>query len=50
MAREDDDTTVASTPKTPPGGGVAHLGSLRSVGAALDVLECFAADGTLRPV
>jgi len=43
----DDDWTVASVPK-----GLGHdsphaVGSLRSVGTALDVLECFAIDGSL---
>jgi DNA-binding IclR family transcriptional regulator len=43
----DDDVTVASVPKDLEREGTAVAGSLRSVGTALDVLECFAIDGSL---
>ncbi len=45
-ATEPSEATVASVPKRFSGGS-AEPGSVRSVGLALDVLECFAVDGAL---
>lgn len=45
--QRDDDWTVASVPKGLERDGSPASGSLRSVGTALDVLECFAIDGHL---
>lgn len=42
-----DDCTVSSVPKGLRGGSDQGAGGLRSVGTALDVLECFAIDGSL---
>lgn len=45
--RAGDDNRVASVPKRLGGDDARAHGGLRSVGAALDVLECFAVDGSL---
>lgn len=42
-----DDNTVSSVPKGLRGESDRTAGGLRSVGTALDVLECFAIDGSL---
>ncbi len=44
---QDDEATVSSVPKRFSSLASPVAGSLRSVGTALDVLECFAVDGTL---
>ena len=44
---DGEDHTVSSVPKGLRGEGEQPTGSLRSVGTALDVLECFAIDGSL---
>ncbi len=46
-ATEHPEVTVASVPKRFSSAGQAEPGSVRSVGLALDVLECFAVDGAL---
>lgn len=45
--RHDDDDRVASVPRRLATAALSSAGSLRSVGTALDVLECFAVDGSL---
>jgi DNA-binding IclR family transcriptional regulator len=47
VAGTRDDWTVASLPKGFERDAAAPAGGLRSVGTALDVLECFAVDGSL---
>lgn len=47
MGARNDEVWVATTPKRFGASVAAPIGSLRSVGSALDVLECFAIDGEL---